>query len=544
MTQTASLSPLPALSVAQVRQHLLDRREIALLDLREEDPYAQAHPLWAANLPLSRVELEAWRRIPRRDTLIVLYGEHEGEDLVPRGAAVLARLGYTNLHALEGGLEGWRRAGGELFRDVNVPSKSFGELVEHERHTPSLAAEEVKALLDAQADVVVLDARRFDEYQTMSIPGATSVPGAELVLRARALAPDAATRVIVNCAGRTRSIIGTQSLVNAGLPNPVAALRNGTIGWLLAGQQLEHGAQRRAPPDVDPAVREQARADAQAVAARAGVRTLALADLPALLGEAGRTTYRLDVRTPEEYEAGHLPGFASAPGGQLVQETDHHAPVRGARFVLADDDGVRAAMTGSWLAQMGWEVWRIEGAAPTDFSETGTPAPERPAPHRDVEPIAPAALAALLEAGDAVLIDVGASANYVRRHIPGAWFAVRAQLATALARSLPAASQYVLTCGTSLLAAHAAADLRALLDAQGRTDLPVRLLTGGNAAWFAAGLPEEAGEARLATPRTDRYRRPYEGTDAPREAMQGYLDWEFGLVAQLSRDGTHHFRVI
>ena len=211
---------------ADVRAQLLARREIALLDVREEDPYAQAHPLWAANLPLSKLELEAYGRIPRRDTPIVVYDD--GEGLAERAAVGLQVLGYTDVRLLAGGLAGWREAGGELFRDVNVPSKSFGELVEAERHTPSLAAGEVKALLDAKADVVVLDARRFDEYQTMSIPTATSVPGAELVLRARALAPDPATRVIVNCAGRTRSIIGTQSLVNAGLPNPVAALRNGT----------------------------------------------------------------------------------------------------------------------------------------------------------------------------------------------------------------------------------------------------------------------------------------------------------------------------
>ncbi|EPN05162.1 rhodanese-like protein, partial [Pseudomonas syringae pv. actinidiae ICMP 18804] len=44
--------------------------------------------------------------------------------------------------------------------------------------------------------------------------------------------------------------------------------------------------------------------------------------------------------------------------------------------------------------------------------------------------------------------------------------------------------------------------------------------------------------------RIDRYRRPYEGTDAPREAMQAYLDWEYGLVDQLGRDGTHGFYVI
>jgi len=55
-----------ALSFADVRGLLLARREIALLDLREEGPYSEGHPLWAANLPLSRLELDAWRRIPRR----------------------------------------------------------------------------------------------------------------------------------------------------------------------------------------------------------------------------------------------------------------------------------------------------------------------------------------------------------------------------------------------------------------------------------------------------------------------------------------------
>ncbi len=209
--------------------------------------FAEAHPLFAANLPLSpRIELEAWTRIPRRGTSIVVYDD--GEGLAQRAAQHLIELGYTDVGLLEGGLAGWRDAGGELFRDVNVPSKAFGELVESKRHTPSLSAQEVKALLDSKADVVVLDARRFDEYNTMSIPGGISVPGAELALRVRALAPDPSTRVIVNCAGRTRSIIGTQSLVNFGIPNPVAALRNGTIGWTLAGQSLEHGQARRFDP--------------------------------------------------------------------------------------------------------------------------------------------------------------------------------------------------------------------------------------------------------------------------------------------------------
>jgi hypothetical protein len=37
------------------------------------------------------------------------------------------------------------------------------------------------------------------------------------------------------------------------------------------------------------------------------------------------------------------------------------APVRGARILLTDHMGVRADMTASWLAQMGWEVYVLEG---------------------------------------------------------------------------------------------------------------------------------------------------------------------------------------
>ncbi|KUZ58918.1 sulfurtransferase [Burkholderia ubonensis] len=540
MTQPADSTQRFAIASYQdVRARLLAGDEIALIDVREEDPYAQGHPLWAANFPLSKLELDAWTRIPRRDTPIVVYGDAAGEDLAPHAAARLAQLGYSDVRLLDGGLAGWRAAGGELFIDVNVPSKSFGEWVEAERHTPSLSAQEVQALIDARADVVIVDARRFDEYRTMNIPTSTSVPGAELVLRVRALAPDPATRVIVNCAGRTRSIIGTQSLINAGLPNPVAALRNGTIGWTLAGQALEHGAARRFPDEIDATLRADARSAARKVAERAGVPRIALADVAAL-AEPGRTLYRFDVRTPEEYEAGHLPGFLSAPGGQLVQETDHHAPVRGARIVLADDDGVRADMTASWLAQMGWDVRVVEAGARA-FVETGQPPRDVPAAPGVAE-ISPATLAGWLREAapdEIAIVDVTASANYVKRHIPGAWFAVRAQLRDALA-AIPAARRYVFTCGSSLLARFAAADARALLPASAQ----IVVLAGGTAAWIDAGLPVEAGDTRLASPRIDRYRRPYEGTDNAAAAMQAYLDWEFGLVDQLKRDGTHHFRVI
>lgn len=518
---------------ADIRTALLAREELALLDVREEAPFAEAHPLFAANISLSKLELEVLARVPRKDTRVTVYDD--GEGLAAVAVERLQTLGYTDVALLEGGLQGWRDAGGELFKDVNVPSKSFGELVDAERHTPSLAAEEVQALLDAKADVVVLDARRFDEYQTMSIPGGISVPGAELVLRVRELAPDPQTRVIVNCAGRTRSIIGTQSLVNAGIPNPVSALRNGTIGWTLAGQTLEHGQDRRFKP-VSAHNKNLAIEAARAVAKRANVSRIGLAEWRRWQADPARTTYLFDVRTPEEFAAGHLPGSRSTPGGQLVQETDHFASVRGARLVLVDDDNVRANMSASWLAQMGWQVSVLDDLNPSDFSEQGAWQPPLPTAAA-AEEISPQTLADWLKEPGTEVLDFTASTLYVQRHIPGAWWVLRSQLQSALA-NIPPAQRYVLTCGSSLLARWVVPQLQAL------TQRPVVVLRGGTSAWIEAGLPVQASPQHLASPRIDRYRRPYEGTDNPREAMQGYLDWEYGLVAQLGRDGTHGFFVI
>jgi rhodanese-related sulfurtransferase len=407
----------PPATPSHIRRALLLRNEIALLDVRHEAAYASGHPLFAANMAADRIELEADIRLPRKDVPIVVYDA--GEGLVAQAADRLSALGYTDVRQLGGGLRTWQAAGYELFRDVNSYAKAFGELVESRRHTPSLPAGDVATLIASGANIAILDVRRFDEYATMNIPGSVSVPGAELVLRAGGVAPDPATTIIVNCAGRTRSIIGAQSLINAGVANKVLALRNGTIGWTLAQQQLEHGADRRSGIGLF----EGATSNARDVAYRAGVRHVGVEDVVALQGDTRRTLYRFDVRSTEDYKAGHIPGFRHYPGGQLVQEIDMAAPVRGARILLTDDRGVRADMTASWLAQMGWETYVLEGGY--DRALEFTPPVDLPKPDS-----------------------------------------------------------------------------------------------------------------------SHRYRRPYEGTDVDTNAMQAYLDWEYGLVEQLRRDATHGFFVI
>jgi rhodanese-related sulfurtransferase len=346
---------VPTVAASQVRCALLLRDEIALLDLRHEAAFATGHPLFAANMAADRIELEAETRLPRKEVPIVVYDS--GEGLVTSATGRLQALGYTEVRQLEGGLRAWQMAGYELFQDVNSYAKAFGELVESRRRTPSLAADDVAALIAANANIAIVDVRRFDEYATMNIPGSVSVPGAELVLSAGRVAPDPETTIIVNCAGRTRSIIGAQSLINAGIRNKVRALRNGTIGWTLARHDLERGAGRRGEIGAD----EGATANAREVAYCAGVRHVSTEQAAVLQAQSHRTLYRFDVRDSEEYAAGHIEGFRHYAGGQLVQEIDMAAPVRGARILLTDDRGARADMTASWLAQMGWETYVLDG---------------------------------------------------------------------------------------------------------------------------------------------------------------------------------------
>jgi rhodanese-related sulfurtransferase len=502
--------------------------ELALVDVREELTFSQSHLLLARSVPLSRFELKFRALVPRRATRIVLCDDSDG--LAARAAAILARNGYTDVSILSGGVAAWGAAGFELFSGVSVPSKAFGEYVEHTDGTPNITAPELEQLIRDGADLVVLDSRPLDEYSRVSIPTSTNVPGAELVLRAREIAPSPQTTVVVNCAGRTRSIIGAQSLINAGLPNKVMALRNGTMGWTLAGFTPDSGKNRRAP-DVSPQTLDWAKQAAQRVAQSCGVKSIDRSVLDAWRKDDRRTLYVFDVRDPDEYEAGHVPGAISAPGGQLVQATDQFVGVFGARIVLVDDAEVRAAMTGSWLRQMGYaDVFMLADKG----TETGWPAPpllEAEMPRGAA--IDCAGLSDLLARKLATVVDLSLSRDYLREHIPGAWFAIRTRLARAF-KKIPSDRTLVLTSEDGALASMAVVEARAL------TNEPVRYLCGGNAAWRAAGHAFSA-DAKMADEAVDQWRKPYERSGNSKAMMQEYLDWEVDLLPRIKRDGSLQF---
>ncbi|MBT5579562.1 MAG: thiosulfate sulfurtransferase [Acidimicrobiaceae bacterium] len=523
-----------SLDPATLSTWLVDGHELALLDARELGVFFDSHLFHAACIPLSRLELMLEGLVPRRDTRTVWCDGGDGHRSLAADAAGRAEsLGWTNQHVLDGGCAAWEANGGELYSGVNVPSKAFGEFVEHTYDTPRIPAAELQAMLDDDTDLIVLDSRPMNEFRNMSIPTGTDCPGAELVHRVKEMAPDPATTVVVNCAGRTRSIIGAQSLINAGLENRVVALENGTMGWELAGLTVARGREVHAP---DPTASSQAWSEtaAAAVGRRFGVESIDVDQLDEWKADSSRTTYVLDVRTIEEFKAGHRAGSSHAAGGQLVQATDEYVATQNARIVLVDDNGVRATMTASWLRQLGWHdaVVLVGGLVGELVS-----GPEPRASVEKVPTIKVSELAGALGTDGLAVLDLDSSVKYRNRgHVFGAWWGVRSRLDEARA-VIGSVERLVLVSSDGQLARVAVAD------AQERwPEAEVVALAGGTRAWRHAGLDMELGFGRATTDPNDVWYKPYDHPgDVAEQHMRDYLTWEIALVDQIDRDPTIWF---
>jgi len=498
------------LTPAQLTQWLFDGQEIALFDVREHGQYGEAHLFYGVNLPYSRLEIEVPRLAPNRRVRLVVY-DQDGGPLAHRALVRLAALGYHNTWALAGGADAWKADGNELFAGVHVPSKAFGEIVEHACHTPSVTAPQLQAWLQQAQAPVVLDGRPLEEFRKMNIPGAVCCPNGELSLRLEDLVADEHTPIVINCAGRTRSIIGAQTLLNLGVKNPVYALENGTQGWFLADQALAHGNQAHYPPRVHPTATAEQLARARDLAQRAGVRWVSAEQVRQWLDDPARSLFLGDVRTPEEFAAGSLPGAQHTPGGQLVQGTDLYIGVRRARVVVFDDDGARAPVVASWLRQLGHEAYVLEEGL---HSGLALPAPT---------PVAVDLLQAeRADLSAARVIDLRSSTRYRQRHLQGAEWSIRPLLAEHVGDEQ---RPLVLLADEPAVAQLAAGELNPAQRAR------TRLLLDGE----DSGLPPvEAPDALTDAKCIDFLFFVHDRHAGNKDAARQYLAWEIGLIGQMT----------
>lgn len=486
--------------------------EIAFLDVREQGQYGEGHPFFCVPFPYSRLEALAPVLLPGKFAHLVLLDD--GDGVAVRAAAVFEALGYQQVSVLAGGAPAWAEAGYTLYKGVNVISKTYGELLEHVADTPRLTATELNDLLDRDPTVVVLDGRSPAEYEKMTLPGTICCPNAELGYRIQALVPDKSTTVVINCAGRTRSILGVEGLRVLDFENPLFALENGTQGWKLAGYDLAHGTSPQELPQPDEQQLAAMSSQAQSLIAGSGLELISTATLEGWQGQANRTTYLLDVRTKAEFDAAHLPGACHAPGGQLVQATDQYVAVRNARIVLCDDNHLRAATTAIRLQDMGHDVYLLDvdarsGAASSPYLDSSTA----------VDSDFPRA------GSEVTILDASSGMDFRDNHIDGAKWVTRARISQI---GLEKSDPLLVTGHDSALIQGVVLELATL----GFSN--VKSCAGSAESWTAAGY------AVVATPEspTDEECIDYlffvhDRHDGNMDAARRYLEWEVGLVAQL-----------
>ena len=498
----------------------------AVFDVRERGEYNECQIPNTTSLPRSQIEFRVAKLVPDRKVQLVVYDE--GDTRAPLAAASLLRLGYENVSILNGGSRAWQGEVQPTVSGVNVPSKAFGERVHHERNIPDLAPEDLKALQDGSGDLIILDVRTPEEYGRFCIPGAINVPGGDLILWAEDLKQRKDIEVIVNCAGRTRSIIGTAALRRLGLTN-VRELRNGTMGWVLAGFDLEKKPERPTPPA--PATADKtATALARRIAAEETISWISCRELTHAL-EPKTMHYLIDVRSEGEFASGHVPGSINVPGGQAVQRADDFVAVRNAQIMFISNDSARAVMAAYWYREMGFpNVAVLEGGVRA-WAESGGSievgsSPDEPLGF-EVARLAACVVDALtvkskLPDPAVLLLDVGASVDFEQAHLPGAKWISRGWLELKLPELYADRSQsIVVTCPDgrqSMLAA-------VTLGQMNYTNVVV--LGGGVRAWWGAGFAVEQGADGCLVERNDVVLSPsIRGT---KEDMQRYLDWELKL---------------
>ena len=516
---------------------ILGPDEVAVLDVRELAHYGRENVLWSSNLPLGRLELEILYRVPRRSTSVVLIDD--GVGLAEHAAFRLELLGYSDLRILEGGIRSWREAGHTLHWETEVAVKGFSGFAERHGAPEFIEPETLKSQLARGEGWVVLDSRPPDEYRRGNIPGSIDAPGAQALRSFFDLVPDPNMDVVINCATRTRGILGALMLRAAGVPNRVHVLNNGTRGWMLAGYELETDASRFS---VAPSVkaRERVRNMVGAMLSQAGIARINSSQLAQMWRDPARTTYLLDVRDPDEYAAGHLPTARNAPFGSLVMSPEGYVSTLNSNVVLTDDDGIRAGVSAVWLAQIGGCTPFVlaGGSDEEDFPDGGDRVDVCIVPAQEfigLESVTPLALKRRLKKGFALVLDLSSSEEYLRSHVPGAAWLLRSELSKLLPELVASGRDLVVTAEAPEMAKIVAAEIAQLCD------IPTHVLDGGNPGWRAAGFVSEVGPVWLLSERIDRWLQSGDRPN-PRESMRKYLAWECGLLNLLEREGLTRYR--
>ncbi len=512
-------------TVNEAVQLVNSTEEIGFLDLREIGPFSEGHPLFAVPVPFSVFEERVAKLVPRPGSRLLLIDG--GDGLAPTAAETLREMGYQDITLVDGGIPAWEEAGHTLFEGVNVPSKTLGELAEARHRARLIDPMTLEEWLAEGTRLSFFDCRPPSEYRRMTIPGALNLPTGEIAHRLPALDGDGP--IVLTCAGRTRSILGTIGLSFIAPDREFCALENGTQGWALAGLELARGNSAQPLPDLTSAGAFETRARADAFLSKYSISVASTREVIDFLGDSTRTTYLIDVRSDQEAADDRLPAFTHVPCGQIVQATDSFVGLLRARVVLADDLGLRGALAAFWLRSLGHSVH----VARIDDELRNLPAFPRPLPPPLPDcGIGPEVALRNVQEGKARFLDMRHSREFSREHVAGSQWETRSGLADRVAdacwyivgdegpQAELAAREFLRLCATNFAVIRGG--FSALRDAGASilADTPLDLSDTIDIVSFASGRH-----------------------DGDLTASRRYLNWEQGLVSRLAKAERAAFAV-
>jgi rhodanese-related sulfurtransferase len=495
----------------------------ACLDVRERGEFALGQIEGTTPLPRGTLEYRARTMVPSHTVPIVVCCDDGRRSTM--AAATLSDMGYDAVSVLQGGLGAWSAAGLPTIAGWGLRGKQYAEFVALDRGVPHLSATDLAERRERGEKLVVIDVRTDEEYLRGHVPDAYHIPGGDLLLDLAALPESAADHtIVVSCAGRTRGILGAEMLRVAGFRD-VFALENGGMGWRLAGRELEEGP-GNGWPGRPSAVPQWIQDATDRLAEGARVRTIAVGDFKALR-ESREPFYAVDIRTPQEFRDGHVPGSISLPAGQFALQHENFLAVRAAQVVVIADDPIRPVWAAALCQDLGFtnvlvldggiHAWQAAGHT-IDRGIQSAGVFGLDVARQNVGSVEPNILAQMLSRGAAAVLDVRGSGEFVTGHIAGSRWLARGKLELGIEPMVPdRTTPLIMVCDNGVRSTLGAATLRSL----GYHN--VRYLAGGIAAWQADNRALSAG---------------FDGADVTREEAQadiGSTQWT-GPLARTRAD--------
>jgi len=228
--------------------------------------------------------------------------------------------------------------------------------------TSEISVEDYKKSMDKEKDVVLIDVRTAAEYAAGHIPGAINIPRGVLEFKITEKYPDRNTNIITYCKKGGRGTLAASSLAKLKYKN-VRSIAGGWEAWVKVAPLPK---KPEVPEEIKKMVKE----------AKSKIKQIKLAALKSMM-KAKAPFVLIDIREPQEFEAGNIPGSVNIPRGLLEFKITKKYPNRDTAIIIYCKNGGRASLAAQSLERINYNnVRSVEGGWEAWDKMAGTPVPE------------------------------------------------------------------------------------------------------------------------------------------------------------------------